>query len=83
MALHNKMNLKHICTLDPISNSDKLWVKIKKEFLNIGSEFYFWVAFIPPVNSTYGIVHGKEIGDKIEKQMEYFFVREMSSQAAV
>lgn len=56
----------------PLSDNDVIWVKIQRQFTNLICDLYVTFVYLPPCSSTYGKTHGKEIMQKLEKQVEYF-----------
>ena len=67
-----KESLRHIFKFDPVSDSDIVWVRVQKTYTKLMSDLYIAFIYLPPLNSTYGKLYGKDIMQKIEKQIEYF-----------
>ena len=55
-----------------MSDSDIFWVGIQKGYTKLMCDLYVTFLYLLPSNSTYGKVHGQEIMQKLEKQIEYF-----------
>lgn len=75
IAVLVRESMRHIYKFDPVSDSDVIWVHIPHRFSNMINNLYIAFVYIPPLNSSYGKVHGKDIMQKIEKQIEYFSMK--------
>ena len=72
IAVLVKESLRNMLKFEPISDSDITWVRIQKELTKLLCDIYVAFVYLPPVNSSYGKVNGKEIMQKLEKQIEFF-----------
>ena len=72
IAVLVKESMRHLFKLNPISDSDVVWVRIRKELTSMLNDLYIAFVYLPPLNSTYGKVNSKDIMSKLEKQTEYF-----------
>ena len=72
IAVLVKESMRHVYKFDPISDSDVIWICIKREFTSMVNDLYIAFVYLPPLNSSYGRINSKEIMQKLEKQIEYF-----------
>ena len=72
IAVFVRKSIKQSCKFDPMSDSDIIWVRILKDFTNLGYDLFLAFVYIPPSNSSYGKINTREIIEKVEKQVEYF-----------
>ncbi|MEW8543579.1 MAG: endonuclease/exonuclease/phosphatase family protein, partial [Candidatus Thiodiazotropha sp.] len=72
IAVLVKNSMRHLYKFDPVSDSDVIWVRIQKDYTSLLNDIYVAFVYIPPLNSTYGRIHSKDIMLKLEKQIEYF-----------
>ena len=72
IAVLVKESMRHVYKFDPISDSDVIWIRIKREFTSMVNDLYIAFVYLPPLNSSYGRRNSKEIMQKLEKQIEYF-----------
>ena len=54
-----------------MSDNDIIWVRIQKCYTKLMCDLYVVFVYLPLSKSTYGKVHGQEIMQKLEKQIEY------------
>ena len=72
IAVLVKESLRNMFKFEPTSDSDIIWVRIQKELTKLLCDTYVAFVYLPPVNSSYGKVKGKEIMQKLEKQIEFY-----------
>ena len=72
IAVMVKDSLQNACKFDPLSDSDVIWIRLQKHITRLNCDLYLAFAYLPPSNSTYDKVHGKEILQNLEKHIEYF-----------
>ena len=72
IAVLVKESMRHLYKFDPISDSDVIWVRIQKQFTSLSNDICLAFVYLPPLNSTYGKIHSKDIMLKLEKQIDYF-----------
>ena len=72
IAVLVKESLRNACKIDPVSDSDVVWVRVHKDITNLSRDLYLAFIYLPPSNSTFGKVNGKEIIEKLEKQIDFF-----------
>ena len=62
-----KESLRNACKIDPVSDSDVVWVRVHKDITKLSRDLYLAFVYLPHSNSTFGKVNGKEIIEKLEK----------------
>ena len=72
IAVLVKESLRSMFKFEPISDSDIIWIRVQKELTKLFSDVYIAFVYLPPFNSSYGKINGKDIMQKLEKQIEYF-----------
>ena len=62
IAVLVKESMRHAYKFDPLSTSDIIWVRILKDYISMSNDLYVAFVYIPPLNSSFGKVHSKDIG---------------------
>ena len=65
IAVLVKESMRHVYKFDPISDSDVIWIRIKREFTSMVNDLYIAFVYLPPLNSSYGRINSKEIMQKL------------------
>ena len=75
IAVLVKVSLRHIFKFDPVSDSDIIWVRVQKTYIKLMSDLYVAFIYLPPLNSTYGKLYGKDIMQKLKNRLNTFLVK--------
>ena len=73
IAVLVKETPRNACKFEPVSDSDVVWVRVQKDIAKLNSDLYLAFVYLLPCNSTYGKAYGKEIVQKLEEHIEFFF----------
>ena len=72
--MEKKDNDKIKKSVQTSSACDVIWVRVQKDIAKLNSDLYLAFVYLPPCNSTYGKAYGKEIVQKLEKHIDFFFM---------
>jgi exonuclease III len=72
IAILLKQSIRTGVKVDPISDSDLVWLSFNKLFFGLEKDLHVCFAYIPPYGSTFGRRETGNIWDKLNKQLLHF-----------